>query len=81
MRFDDGAIEERVAEATRTVREFAGSAPNQQMLALLDAMADSYALSLLTVSADELLFRQAALKQVMALASVLRGDEMSHPVI
>lgn len=67
--------------AANVVGEFAGSAPNQQMVKLMDALMNVYALELMDVAPEGLLAKQAAIRQVAALRAVLMGDAAASPRI
>ena len=75
------ALIEGLEAAAGVVREFSGSAPNQQMVKLLDALMSVYALELMDVAPEDLRAKQAAIRQVAALRSTLVGDEMASPRI
>lgn len=64
---------EQAEKAVTLVREFTGSEPMEAVVALLGHMAKGYQMDLITVTAEELVQKQTALKQVCALRDLLMG--------
>lgn len=81
-KFDKGQLtHQRLVEATRTVRQYAGSDGSRMVIEMLDALAQSYTEDLLNVSVDGLIHLQAAIKQTQAIRSVLDNDGLDLPKI
>jgi len=74
-------IQERLIEATRTVRQYAGSDCSRHVIEMLDCLARSYVLDLVNVDVDGLVKLQAAIKQVYAIRSVLDDNGLDIPKI
>jgi hypothetical protein len=74
-------MQERLIEATRTVRQYAGSDCSRAVIEMLDDLAKSYVLDLVNVDLDGLIKLQAAIKQVYAIRSVLADDGLDIPKI
>jgi hypothetical protein len=74
-------MQERLIEATRTVRQYAGSDCSRVVIEMLDDLAKSYVLDLVNVDLDGLIKLQAAIKQVYAIRSVLADDGLDIPKI
>jgi hypothetical protein len=81
-RFDqDTQVHERLVDATRTAREYTGSDASRAMVVMLDALAQSYLMDLVSVNPDGLVAIQAALKQVYAIRRVVDNDGVDIPKI
>lgn len=74
-------MHERLVEATRTVRQYAGSDCSRYVIEMLDALAQSYVMDLVNVPVEGLIPLQSAIKQVYAIRSVLDNDGMDVPKI
>ncbi len=82
MKFDQEAqVQERLTDATLLVREYAGTDGSKAVLAMLDALAQSYLIDLVNVKPDGLVAIQAALKQVYAIRRVMDNDGVDIPKI
>lgn len=81
MRHTQDTADQLVKAATNGVREYAGAPALKQLMELLDALITAYSLDLFEVTADQLAFRQAAIKQVAALRDVLGDAPHSSPRI
>ena len=68
-------------EATRTIREYAGSDSSKNTITLLDALYDSYCIDLINVKPEGLIAIQSALKQVSLLRDVFANDGQDIPKI
>ena len=72
---------QKMASASNLVREYAGSDSASAMLALLDALIDSYKLDLMHVKPDGLERLQAAINQCQALRNVAANQTNDIPKI
>ena len=77
----EAAVHERLVDATLVVREYAGTDGSRAMVAMLDALAQSYLIDLVSVNPDGLVAIQSALKQVYAIRNVLGNDGQDIPKI
>lgn len=74
-------MHQRLVEATRTVRQYAGSDVSRHVIEMLDCLAQSYVMDLVNVPVEGLVPLQAAIKQVYAIRSVLDNDGLDIPKI
>jgi hypothetical protein len=74
-------MQERLIEATRTVRQYAGSDASNAVIEMLDGLARSYLIDLVNVDVTGLVKLQAAIQQVYALRNVLANDGLDIPKI
>lgn len=82
MKMDDSLTAmKQMASATSVVRAYAGSDPSKALLALLDALIDSYKLDLMDVTPDKLTHLQAAIRQTAAIRAVVADDTTDAPKI
>lgn len=71
----------QMASAATVVRAYAASESSKALLAMLDALADSYKLDLMHVRPDGLDRLQAAILQTMAIRNVVADDTQDIPKI
>lgn len=71
----------RLVEAGKAVRAYAGSDASTHAIEMLDALAASYCLDLVHVLPEGLVRVQAALQQVQALRNVFADDGYDMPKI
>ena len=75
------AAMKRVADCTALIREYEGTDLHQHLLELLESLKTSYMHDLVDVSAEELKFKQGALRQVMALHLAFSSPLISMPKV
>lgn len=68
-------------DATAVVREYAGSDVSVNIIAMLDALGQSYTMDLVNCQVEDLVRIQSALKQVFAIRKVLSGNGQNIPKI
>lgn len=71
----------QMSSATTVVRAYAGSDASNALLAMLDALIDSYKLDLMHVKPDGLDRLQAAIQQTVAIRAVVADDTADPPKI
>lgn len=71
----------QMASAAIVVHAYAGSDSSKSMLAMLDALIESYKLDLMHVRPDGLDRLQAAIQQTAAIRAVVAGDSADIPRI
>ena len=71
----------RLASATKAVREYHGTDLYRAMSVLFDALAESYKLEMINVTAEQLPRIQGALKQALALRDCLDPKATDIPKI
>lgn len=67
--------------AVAEVTEYAGTSQHVAALRMLDALAETYRHDLVSASPDQLVHRQACVRQVMALRDVFAGHVNADPRI
>lgn len=78
---DEQLMHERLIEASRTVRQYAGSDGSRHVVAMLDLLGQSYMLDLVNVDAGGLAALQAAIKQTYAIRNILADEGQDVPKI
>lgn len=79
---DDGMALARAVEShTDTLRQFAGSEAHKVMAALLSALELTYKEELVSVQPDQLISRQTAIRQVVALRRAIEAGSLQSPRI
>ena len=82
MRLDEQlAVQKDMNSAASVVRAYAGSDASSAVLAMLDALMDSYKLDLMHVRPDGLERLQAAIQQSAAIRAVVANDTLDSPKI
>ena len=71
----------RLNESIAELREYAGTDTAKAAFRMLDALAEVYRHDLVSTEPGDLVFRQAATKQVEALAKLFSGDVNADPRI
>ena len=71
----------RMASAAGVVRAFCGSDASRTMVAMLDALIDSYKIDLMHVNADGLVRLQSCIRQVLAIRAVVADESQDLPKI
>lgn len=74
-------MQERLIEATRTVRQYAGSDCSRNVIEMLDTLAQCYIADLINVNTDGLIPLQTSIKQIYAIRNVLADDGLDIPKI
>ena len=79
---DDGMALVRAIEGhTEVLRQFHGSEAHRAMMALLQALELAYKDELVSVQPDQLVSRQTAIKQVVALRKAIEAGSLQSPRI
>ena len=74
-------LHQQLIDATKTVRQFAGSDCSRAVLTMLDALAVSYFNDLIDVEVDGLVALQSRIKQVYAIRAIVANDGQDIPKI
>ena len=75
----ESQLQRELIEATSVVRAYAGSDVSVNVIAMLDALGQSYTMDLVHCTVDDLVRIQSALKQVYAIRNVLASDGQNIP--
>ena len=82
MSADDGmALARAIDNHTAVLRQFHGSEAHRAMTALLQALELVYKDELVSVQPDQLVARQTAIRQVMALRKAIESGSLQSPRI
>lgn len=78
---DEQLMHERLIEASRTVRQYAGTEGSRHLIEMLDTLGRSYMTDLVNVSPDGLVALQAAIKQTYAIRAIVANEGQDVPKI
>jgi hypothetical protein len=78
---DEQLMHERLIEASRTVRLYAGTEGYKHLIEMLDTLGRSYMTDLVNVSPDGLVSLQAAIKQTYAIRAIVANEGQDVPKI
>jgi hypothetical protein len=74
-------VQAELIETTKVVRAYAESEGSRAIIAMLDALGQSYAMDIVHCTVDQLVQLQSSIKQVYALRNVIANDGMNIPKI
>jgi len=78
---EEQLMHERLIEASRTVRQYAGSECSRHLINLLDVLGRNYVTDLVNVRPDGLIALQAAIKQTYAIRAIVANEGQDVPKI
>lgn len=78
---DSERLHRAICDSTQAVGDFSGCDAYRVLLAMLDALVDSYQRDLMTVSPEALVKTQSAAAQVIAIREAVLGNKHAHPKI
>lgn len=77
----ESSLRARISEQTLILREYTGGDAHRHFLGLLKALEESYKHDLTSVTVDDLVRVQTALKQVVALRESIVVGSISEPKV
>lgn len=77
----ESSLRARISEQTLILREYTGGDTHRHFLELLKALEESYKHDLTSVTVDDLVRVQTALKQVVALRESIVAGSISEPKV